>query len=175
MMETYPEKVGVLPFELFDALFESLLFGMSHHDTMVGKNSLQGLAGIIREHLISKVLDVHLSTPTGSDFLDKCSKRLLLEVVFQSVVWDRLESAGMTLLPLAAADLARFGAVVQHLTQQGPVEHQQRLSSAFEALLQHKVLSKVSSRGNEGRHNRIRFKKDFENFCHEIHSFLVIK
>jgi hypothetical protein len=175
MMETYPEKVGVLPYELFDALFESLLFGMSHHDTMVGKSSLQGLAGIIREHLNSKVLDVHLSTPNGSGLFDKCSRRLLLEVVFQSVVWDRLESAGMTLLPLAAADLARFGAVVQHLTQQVPIEHQQRLSSAFEALLKHDILSKVSSRGNEGRHNRIRFKKDFENFCHEIHSFLVIK
>jgi hypothetical protein len=180
MMETYPEKVGVLPFDLFDALFESLLFGMSHHDATVAKSSLQGLSGICREHLQSQVLGAHVLASSSSSsnnhgFLDKCSQRLLLEVVFQNIIWDRLEAAGMALLPLAAIDLSRFAAVVQGITQQIPAEHQQRLSIAFEGLLKPEVLSKVTSGGYEGRQNRIRFKKDFENFCHEIHSFLLMK
>lgn len=39
MMDTYPEKVCVLPYELFDPLLESLLFGMSHVDPAVAKCS----------------------------------------------------------------------------------------------------------------------------------------
>jgi hypothetical protein len=175
MMETYPEKVAVLPYDLFDALLESLLFGMSHHDAIVAKSSLQGISGIVREHLQSQVLNGHLAT-SNNGVLDKCSQRLLLEVVFQSIIWDRLEAAGMALLPLAAADLPRFAAVVQGITQQIPVaEHQSRLASAFEGLLKQELLAKVTSSGYEGRQNRIRFKKDFENFCQEIHSFLLMK
>jgi hypothetical protein len=174
MMETYTEKIRVLPSDLFGSLLESLLFGMSHYDCIVAKSSLQGLSGLIREHLQSQVLDVHLAK--HPDLIDNCSRRLLLEVVFQNVIWDRLESAGMTLLPLAAVDMGRFGVVVQQLTQQcAPIEHQHRLANAFEGLLKSEIVGKVSSRGYEGRQNRIRFKKDFENFCNEIHSFLVIK
>lgn len=173
MMETYPEKVSTLPFELFDALLDSLLFGMSYHDSSVAKTSLQGLAGIVREHLKSRVLDVHLSN--NADLLDKCSHRLLMEVIFQNCVWDCIEAAGLALLPLAAADLNRFAAVVQRICQQIPAEHQPRLSHAFELLLRPEVLSKVMSSGYEGRQNRVRFKKDFEIFCHEVHSFLVLK
>lgn len=173
MMETYPDKVGVLPFELFDALLESLLFGMSYHDSTVAKTSLQGIAGIVKEHLKTQVLNVHLAT--NAALLDKCSQRLLMEVVFQSNIWDRLEAAGLALLPLAASDLNRFAAVVQGITQKIPAEHQPRLSHAFEKLLRQEVLTKVSTTGYEGRQNRILFKKDFENFCHEIHSFLIMK
>ena len=186
MMETYPDKVASLPYELFDALLESLLFGMSHHDSTVAKSSLQGLAGLLRDHLQSKSLDQHLATSISSNansigggpdawLLDKVSRRLLADVVFQNVIWDRIEAAGLALLPLVAVDLQRFAAVVQQLTHQVPMEHQQRLSQAFERLLAPDVVSKVSSRGYEGRQNRIKFKKDFEEFCHEIHSFLIIR
>ena len=184
MMETYPDKVGELPFELFEALLESLLFGMSHHDVMVGKSSLQGIAGIVREHLKSNALSTHLSNHPA--VLDTCCRRLLLEVIFQQhVIWDRLETAGMALLPLAAMDLSRFGGVVQQLTQQVSMvdyyhhqqqqQQQQRLVAAFERLLQPDIVSKVTNGGYEGRQNRIQFKKDFETFCHEIHSFLVLQ
>lgn len=173
MMEMYPDKVTFLPLELFDSLLESLLFGMSHHDTAVGKSSLQGLAGIFKEHLEHGILNVHLAQ--NGELLDKCSHRLLMEVVFQSCVWDRIEATGLTFLPLAATDLNRFAAVVQQISQHIPPEHQPRLSAAFEQLLQPEVLTKVLSRGYEGRQNRIRFKKDFEHFCHEVHSFLVLK
>jgi hypothetical protein len=173
MMETYPDKVSILPYELFDALLDSLLFGMSNHDTSVAKCSLQGLAGIVREHMKSHVLDVHLAK--NADLLEKCSHRLLMEVVFQYCVWDRIEASGLALLPLAAVDLNRFAAVVQRISQQLPAEHQPRLSGAFEQLLQPEVLSKVMSAGYEGRQSRIRFKQEFEKFCHEIHSFLVVK
>jgi hypothetical protein len=188
MMETYPDKVTGLPYELFDALLESLLFGMTHHDPAVAKSSLQGLAGMIREHLKSNCLDPHVqqanhhhnmaagvSTPVW--FFDKITRRLLRDVVFQNVIWDRLEVTGMALLPLVAVDLQQFAIVVQDLTHlyiANPV-HQHRLTAAFETLLSREAVSKVLSQGYEGRQNRILFKKNFETFCHEIHSFLVIR
>ena len=174
MMETYPQKIAVLPYELFDALLESLLFGMCHHDAAVAKSSLQGIASITREHSKSHVLTPHLSR--NPDLLDHCSRRLLTDVVFQNKVWDRLESAGMALLPLAAVDVNRFANVVSGLINQIPDDDQKvRLQNAFSALVQPEVLQKVGSGGLEGRKNRIQFKKDFDVFCHTVHSFLILK
>lgn len=175
MMETYPDKVGVLPFELFDALLESLLFGMSHHDSSVGKSSLQGISVIFKEHMQKKVLETHLSSQHGPALVEKCSRRLLMEVVFQNIIWDRIEAGGTALLTLAALDVSMFAGVVQGITQQIPAENQQRLSASFQVLLKQEVLVKVTSQGYEGRQNRIRFRKDFEDFCNEIHSFLLIR
>jgi hypothetical protein len=99
----------------------------------------------------------------------------LTEVVFQNIIWDRLEAAGTALLTLAALDLSQFAGVVQGITQQMPAENQQRLSKSFQVLLKQEVLAKVISPGYEGRQNRIRFRKDFEDFCNEIHSFLLTR
>jgi hypothetical protein len=174
MMDTYPEKIAVLPYELLDALFESLLFGMGHHDPIVAKSSLQGIASITREQIQNQSLNAHLSRKP--DFFDQCSSRLLRDVIFQNRVWDRIESAGLALLPLAAVNVNRFAAVVGDLTNQIPVAEQRvRLQSGFQSLLQPEVIHKVASGGLEGRKNRIRFKKDFENFVHDIHSFLILK
>jgi hypothetical protein len=175
MMETYPDKVGKLPFELFDALLESLLFGMSYDNPGVAKASFYGISGIIKEHIQNKVLDAHLSSPHGPALIEKCMRRLLVEVVFQNIIWDRLEAAGTALLTLAALDLSQFAGVVQGITQQMPAENQQRLSKSFQVLLKQEVLAKVISPGYEGRQNRIRFRKDFEDFCNEIHSFLLTR
>jgi len=173
MMETYPEKVKDVPYDLFVGLLESLLFGMSHHDVSVGKTSLQGLMGIMKEHTQHRVLDIHLNT--NPQLLDNCSCRLLMDVIFQTCVWDRMETAGMALLYLTVVDWNRFTMVVQSICQKIPLEQQGRLSNSFERLLQPEILSKALTSGYEGRQNRIRFKKDFEHFCHEIHSFLILK
>lgn len=175
MMETYPDKVGQLPFELFDALLESLLFGMSYHDPSVAKASFYGISGIIKEQIQNKVLDLHLNSPQGPALIEKCTRRLLMEVVFQNIIWDRLEATGAAMLSLAALDLNRFAAVVQSIALQMPAENQQRLSHSFQVLLKPEVLSKAGSPGYEGRQNRIKFRKDFEDFCNEIHSFLVMR
>jgi hypothetical protein len=91
---------------------------------------------------------------------------LLQEVIFRSVVWDRLEASGMAMLPLAAANVNRFAAVVQGL--QVP-----QVQASFEKLIQPQVLSKVTSGGYEGRANRVKFTKDFEVFVKEVHSLIV--
>jgi hypothetical protein len=176
MLETYAEQVKLLPYDLFDALLESLLYGMSYHDENIAKSSLEGLSGIFREHLESRVLDVHIAASQNHEGLtDKCTRRLLVEVIFQNIVWDRLEPAGLALLPLAAISIDQFASVVRGIAQQVPPEHQQRLVVAFEVLLKPDALAKASTTGYEGRKNRIVFKKDFEEFCHEIHSFLVLR
>jgi hypothetical protein len=149
---------------------------MSYHDPGIAKSSLQGLAGIAREHLQSRVLDVHITSSQNQEgIIDKCSRRLLTEVVFQNIIWDRIEPAGLALLPLAAIDIHRFATVVHGIAQQVPHEHQPRLIGAFEVLLKTDIVTKAASSGYEGRRNRIIFKQDFEVFCHEVHSFLVIR
>ena len=92
------------------------------------------------------------------------------------IIWDRLEPAGMALLPVAAVDLNRFSAVVTVISAQfGSAEKAQRFQTAFQTLMQPGIISKVASGGYEGRMNRIKFKALFEDFVREIHSFLVVK
>lgn len=171
MMDTYPDKVCILPYELFNSLLESLLFGMSHVDSFVSKSSLQGIAGIAKEHLQTRALSGHLTA--HPDIFDVCSRRLLQEVIFQTVVWDRLEASGMALLPLAAVDVNRFAVVVNGLAQQVSGDQQVKLHAAFQTLIQPQVLSKVTSGGYEGRMNRVKFKKNFELFVKDLHSNLI--
>jgi hypothetical protein len=177
MLETYAEKLSQLPYDLFDGLVGSLLYGMSHLDESIAKSSLLGLAGIARAHLEYKVLDAHIATSRNRDeaLIEKCTRRLLMEVIFQNIIWDRIEPSGMALLPLAAIDIARFASVVQGIANQIPVENRQRLISAFEGLLKPEMIAQVISSGYDGRKHRILFKRDFESFCHEIHSFLIMK
>lgn len=174
MMDTYPEKVSRLSFELFKSLLDALLFGMSHHDVDVAKSSLFGIASIAREHLTSHSLKAHLDI--HPDIFDVCTRRLLMDVVFQTVVTDRVEASGMALLSLAAVDVLRFARLTQELVGQLPDIHQQsRLRAAFDKLVQVEALQKVSMGGHEGRMNRARFKNDFECFVNEIQSFLVMR
>jgi len=174
MMETYPNKVCILPYDLFDSLLEALLFGMSHSDANIAKSSLHGLASIAREHITTGVLQPHLQQ--HPDIFDRCSRRLLSEVVFQTVVVDRMEAASMALLPLAAVDLNRFAAVVQELSSRvADLQHRARLQAAFSKLIQPQALSDVTVGGYEGRLNRVKFRGDFEDFVGEVHAFLVLQ
>jgi hypothetical protein len=139
---------------------------------------LHGIASIAKEHLEAQVLHGHLLH--HPDIFDRIIRRLLTEVVFQNVVVDRVEAAGMALLPLAAVvDVNRFASIVQDLSAQVPHEQQRlRLQAAFQKLMQPETLSKVAAvaeGGYEGRRNRARFKKDFEEFVNDVHSFLVLK
>ena len=179
MMDTYPERVCVVPSDLFKTLFDSLLFGMTHVDTTIAKSSLNGLAGLVRAHLKSSALSGHLAV--DPELLDNCCARLLSEVVFKLIVWDRLESTGMVLLPLAAVDINKFALVVQKIVSQQQSQQKllpeqvTRLEMAFTKLMKPEVLSRVSSSGYEGRMNRIKFKKSFDEFVKDIHSFLVVR
>lgn len=174
MMETYPEKLCALPFDLFNSLLESLLFGMSHADPLVAKSSLHGLASLAREHLRTHALSAHLSTKI--DIFDNCSFRLINEVIFQPFIWDRLEPAGTALLPLAAIDVQSFIRLVNSISQQlGCDDKQRRLLAAFETLIQPEMLAKVTAEGREGRFVRYQFKSDFNTFVRDVQSFLISK
>lgn len=174
MVETYPEKLCGLPFDLFNSLLESLLFGMSHSDPLVAKSSLQGVASLAREHLRTQALATHLSTK--ADIIENCSTRLMKEVIFQPVIWDRLEPAGTAFLPLAAIDFPQFIGLVNIISQQlGCDEKQRRLHAAFEELIKPDILSKVAAEGKEGRFVRLQFKNAFNVFVRDVHSFLVMR
>ncbi|KAL7538850.1 hypothetical protein ACHAXR_011286 [Thalassiosira sp. AJA248-18] len=174
MVETYPERLCALPFDLFNSLLDSLLFGMSHSDPLVSKSSLQGLASLAKEHLKTGVLATHLSTK--NDIFSNCTFRLIQEVVFQPIIWDRLESAGMALLPLAAIDVQQFIGLVNAISQQlGSEDKKHRLHTAFEQLIKPEMLAKVGAEGREGRIVRVQFKKDFDMFVRDVQSFLVMK
>ena len=171
MVDNYPEQVGALPADLYQSIMDALLFGMGHVQAAIAKNSLHGLASLFREHLCHDILAGPLAQKP--DLLDECTRRLLQDVVFQSVVIDRVEAAGMALLPLIAVDLARFGALVQALTQQA--SDPARLQAAFDSLVDPSLLANAAKSGYEGRIVRVKFKKNFETFVSEVHSFLVIK
>ena len=176
MVETYPERLCALPFDLFNSLLDSLLFGMSHSDPLVSKSSLLGLASLAKEQLKTGALATHLATK--ADIFDNCTFRLIKEVVFQPIIWDRLEPAGTALLPLAAIDVQKFISVVNAISQQlqlGSDGKQRRLHSAFEKLIKPDMLAKVGAEGREGRIVRVQFKKDFDDFVRDVQSFLVMK
>ena len=173
MAETYPEKLCVLPFDLFNSLLDSILFGMGHSDPLVSKSSLQGLASLAREHVKSHALAAHLAT--RSDIFENCTRRLLQEVVFAPIVWDQLEPAGMALLPLVATDVPGFVGIVHVVAQQLDSEEQRRrLHCAFEKLIKPDMLTKVAAEGREGRVVRVQFKNDFNVFVHDVQSFVVV-
>mmetsp|Transcript_23930 Transcript_23930/g.27311 ORF Transcript_23930/g.27311 Transcript_23930/m.27311 type:complete len:147 (-) Transcript_23930:245-685(-) len=145
---------------------------MSHTDSFISKSSLQGIASLSREHIETQALSAHLSH--NPSIFENCCLRLLKEVIFQSIIWDRLEPTAITLLALAAVDLNNFGNVISSISQQLSLEKQQRLQTAFQRLLQTDVVSKVSSGNYGGRMNRMRFKKDFEIFVKDIHSAVLV-
>jgi hypothetical protein len=174
MVDTYPEKLCALPYDLFNSLLESLMFGMSHHDAVVAKQSIQGISSIFREHLSSGVLKAYLDR--RSDIMDQCVRRMLLEVIYQPIVMDRMEATAMAILYMAACDVNRFANVVQEVSLQIlNQEHKARLDTAYTKLIQPDVLAKAGRNGYEGRTNRLAFRKAFESFINEIHSFLVLR
>lgn len=172
MVETYPKNLCSLPLELFNSLLDSLLFGMSHSDSLVSKSSLHGLAGLAQEHLKTHALSNHLSAKP--DIIENCTRRLLLEVIFQPIIWDRLEPAGMALLPLAAIDVHKFVELINAVSQQYG-QKQKRLHCAFEELIKPDILANVSKEGSEGRVVRVQFKNDFNSFVRNVQAFLVMR
>jgi len=172
MMETYPERVGTLPHDLFRGLLDSMLFGMSHTSSFVSKYSLEGLAALAKEQIERKSITSHLAH--DENIFDNCSLRLLKEVVFQSIIWDRLEATALALMGLASIDMNRFANVVNKISQNLDELKQQRMQQAFQRLMQPEVLSKVANGNFGGRVNKMRFRKDFEVFVKDIHSAVLI-
>ena len=126
-----------------------------------------------REQIESQTLTPHLAQ--NPSLFENCSVRLLKEVVFQSIIWDRLECTGMALLPLAAVDMNRFAMVVNTLSQQiENVEKQKKLHAAFQELMKAEVVSKVANGNCGGRNNRLKFKMDFEVFVKDVHSSILV-
>ena len=173
MMETYPDKVCRLPFDLFNPLLQSLLFGMSHHDVNVAKAALYGLASISREHLKSQALQPIL-TQQAPDLLDHCLNRLFTEVIFRSAVMDRQEACGMALLPLAAANLPRLSNIMTQICD-STYQKDDRLKQALGELLTHEKLSNAGLAGYEGRRQRVLFKDAFADFVTKVQLFLVLR
>jgi hypothetical protein len=157
-------------------MLESTLFGMKHHDMHVAKCSLHGLASLPKEYLKNpQSLHRHLSQ--HPDIFDHCIRRLLIEVVFQNVVTDRLEPAGSALLYLVAIDRNRFANnTLPDLLNQLPDKGQRvRLQAAFGKLLQVELLERAAETGYEGRTVRSQFKTLFEDFVNDVHSFLLLR
>ena len=171
-VETYPEKTCVLPFDLFKSLLDSLLFGMSHSDPLIAKYSLQGLSSLMKEHAKTNALAGQLLMK--KDIVEDCTRRLIQEVIFQPIIWDRLEPAAMTLLPLLACiELPNIAALVNAISLQSG--SQDRLNSAFERLIKPSLVSKTALNGREGRMIRMKFKSEFDVFAKDTQSFLITR
>jgi hypothetical protein len=178
MMDTYPDKVCTLPHDLFQALMESLLYGMSHIDPTVAKCSLHGLNSIAIEHLRANALSGQLTQ--SPELVQSVTFRILMEVVLQSTVMDRMEDTGQALLPWVAINVNQFAAVVGMIAANNPQlaadpTLRQRLERALEQLLQPNAIANVATTGYQGRQHRASFKQAFQKFVQDVHSFLVLK
>jgi hypothetical protein len=173
MMESYPERVSILPYNLLDVLFQSLLFGASHHDSDVAKRCLEGMEGLVKAHLKMAVLCNNLEQ--HPDLLDWCTYQILRGIVFQQlIIWDWLDATLNTLLVLVAAEVSRFASVATELGQlTATPEQQNHLQKAFEKLVQPEVIASALQEGHEGTANRKRFRDNVEAFVYEVNSFLV--
>jgi hypothetical protein len=166
-VETYPEKMCILPFDLFKSLLDSLLFGMSHSDPLIAKSSLQGLGSLMKEHSKSNSMNNQLLVK--SDIIEDCTQRLIQEVIFQPIIWDRLEPVAMTLLPLLASmEFSNIAVLVNAISLQ--TGSQDRLNAAFEKLIKPELVSKTAL-----RMTRMKFKTEFDSFVKDVHSFLVTR
>ena len=173
MMDTYPEKVCQIPFDVFQPLVQALLFGMSHHDVNVANSSLRGLSSIAREHVDNQILQPIL-THQAPDLWDQCLQRLFADVIFRPVIVDRMESAGMALLVVAAANRNRLPMTLTHICEQS-YQRDNRLKEALSKLLTAERLNNVSLSGYDGRMNFVLFRDAFQEFVTQIQSFLMTR
>lgn len=173
MIETYPEKVCSLSYEVFDPLLQALMFGISNQDPKVADHSLLGIASIAKEHMKSQVLARHLEQHPHIFY--SCAKRLLTEVVFHNIVTDRMDSAAMALLPLISVDVNVFSGLVEELCAQLDPSQQNRLREAFVQLAAPDIIAKTNEGGYNGRMVRNAFKKAFTAFVNDVHSFILLK
>ena len=174
--ENYPEKLGGVGFELTNGLVESMAWGMSASDVVVGRSSLRGLEEIAKEQLKNGSMGVYLSK--RGDLFSSILVKLLKEVVLTGVVFDRIDAAGGALGGLIALDLVFFGRLVESVVVEysgGDAEVAGQLRRGFEGLCGVDVLGKLVERGAVGRAARLRFKALFAEFVKMTSSFLIRK
>jgi hypothetical protein len=109
MMESYPERISILPYNFLDVLLQSLLFGASHHDSDVAIQCLEGMEGLVKAHLKLAVFHNHLEQ--HPNLLDRCTGQIFRGVVFQQLISDRLDATLNALLVLVSADVSWFASV----------------------------------------------------------------
>jgi hypothetical protein len=174
MMEAHADRVFALPYELIDMLIQSLLSGATHHDSKVAEKCLAGIQGLATAQLKSGSLSNHLSQ--HPDLFERCTKHILRDIVFQQLVFDRMEATSDALLILISLDLNKFAMLVQELGQSlCSLDHQKQLNEAFQKLIQQEMINNVLKEGWEGRANRRYFKENLEEFVNTTNSFLVLK
>ena len=178
VVDNYPEKLNSVPADFFESLVGSLLWGMANVDVIVGKNCLRAIEALAKEQVTNGSLTAVLGQ--RPDTFKVCVAKLLTEVIFvHSVVFDRIDSAGGCLMVLIASDLNHFTTYVRGLIgSMGGGEHsqsqQQQLMLAFESLVNLETIqSGLSGRGLAGRNARSLFKKNFELFVKNVHSFMT--
>ena len=184
IVETYPEKLNGLPPDFFEGLIGSLLWGISNVDAVVGKNCLKAIEEMTKDHVRNNSMTDILAKKPG--VLKACVDKLLAEVVMvPTVVFDRIDNAGGTLMVLIAVDLAYFTGRVREMIagmangvgaegSEHVGEQQRQLMTAFEQLMcLETIQAGLTGKGLTGRNARSVFKKNFESFVKHVHSFLT--
>jgi len=178
--DVYPEKMHSLPGEFVCGLVDSLLWGCTHLNLVVGKNCLKGLESICKEHLQSESLtNLLLLKP---DLFQRVIRGVLKDVVMDvGVLFDRIDGCGALLMSLVAVDLEYFSSTVRELVGGlgggaggGGEEQKRAVMAGFEALVDFEVIQKaIWGKGVEARNSRNAFKAKFGEFVRGLHSFLT--
>ncbi|XP_013778949.1 exportin-4-like [Limulus polyphemus] len=162
--EIYPAKVCQLPETLFKNLISSVELGLSSFTPEVATLCLDFIT----------VLGIHIrragpEATTVSEELKPFLKIVLDMVLFQPLDSDLSQTAGTALFTLVCCFQNEYQGLVQALiASQHNSQNAQRLINAFNELTEgvNLVLD---------RHNRIKFKMNFDKFTTEVRGFMLVK
>ena len=151
IVDRHPEKIGVLPNDLLNGLLQSLQLGIVHHDTHIAKRSLSSLEGLYKAHLQYGILQNKLDT---SPDLFRSGIVTTIEILYQQILFDRLEETSAVVLALIALDKNGFLAISEQIANKSRSNDPQtanRFHCATQKLIQPQLIEKVLLTGYEVR------------------------
>ncbi|CAM9400550.1 unnamed protein product [Ascophyllum nodosum] len=174
LVQTYAHKLAALEFELFHQIVNSLVFGCQQAEASLARNSLQAITVMVTHHVAEVMkgkegLSGHLAVKPDT-FLE-ILRTLLHMVVFQQLVWDRLEACAQAVLPLLVCEKEGFQRLAAEIVAAQPETTRPRLVEAFETL----YACHGKCGGGLERLGRRRFEAGMREFVTSIRAFLQTK
>mmetsp|Transcript_27970 Transcript_27970/g.67866 ORF Transcript_27970/g.67866 Transcript_27970/m.67866 type:complete len:1289 (-) Transcript_27970:2541-6407(-) len=161
-----------LPVDLLNIMLNSLERGAAHEDIKIAKTSLASLEKLFKAHLLSGIFAQQLHSQP--DLLAGATTTIV-QMIYQPVVFERIEEVSGVLLSLLALDAAKLVAVMEKVARQSKCYDQSRFRKTLEPLVRQDLITNVLETGYEGRQCRKEFGEVTKRFSNEMQAFLVLQ
>lgn len=162
--------IPTLPVDLLNIMLQSLERGVAHQDVKIAKMSLGSLERLFKAHLSSGLFAPNLNSQPD---LFTAATFAVIQVAFQSEVFERIEEVSGVLLALLALDTAKVFSVMEEVAQRSKHFEQSRFRQKLEPLNRHDLINNVLETGYEGRQSRKEFGAVVKTFSNEVQALLV--